>query len=187
MKRGQYCNRTRSGLIGTYIDADGLVLRGSSGDDLSLLRAPVVEELGEGSTDDIDIVSGDAERGGGEANLLDEVSNLVHVQAHELVNIVHAGLAVVGWEAILAKLGASKQEAEVRVQVGQESAEEDVRQLRLCLGMKRGLTTEPSCRCWKAGSSIEEQLRHRQGSSLRHQRSRHRWWNRANRQSTAGG
>lgn len=52
--------------------------------------------------------------------MLDEVSDLVDIEVHELVDVVHAGATRVGWEASLADHGASEKESKVGVKVSQE-------------------------------------------------------------------
>ena len=64
-------------------DADGLELGALLGDDGCGGSAAVVEELGERRCDNGDIFFGDAEGGGGCADLRDEVAHFVGVEGHE--------------------------------------------------------------------------------------------------------
>ena len=93
----------------------------------------VVEKLGESHPDCVDILCCDTEGGGGKTNLLDEVSDLILVKAHEpscmsvagdecdgsiyssLMNSILAAVAAVGGEAVGAGFGAAKKDTKVLV------------------------------------------------------------------------
>lgn len=102
------------------VNADGLGLSLGLGDHDRWWGAAVVEGGVEGLADDGNVGSGDTERGGGEADLLDEVRNLVVVKSHVLVDAVHAVGASVRWETAGANHAAAKEVTEVRVQVGEK-------------------------------------------------------------------
>mgnify|MGYP001559966771 FL=1 len=102
----------------------------------------VVERAGEGGSDLGDVGSSDTEGLGRKSDLGDEVSHLSRVQDHEpanasalapsrgngwsgrnaLVDVVHRAVSGVGRESGHANLGASKEESEELVEVGEEEA-----------------------------------------------------------------
>lgn len=105
-----------------YSNADSLEFGLSVRRDGSWWGAAVAESLGQSHAGGLDIVVGDTERSGSEADLLDEVGDLGVVQAHVLVHLVHAGVALVWRHVLHAVVAAAEQVGEVLVQVGKETA-----------------------------------------------------------------
>lgn len=104
------------------VDADGLELLAVAGDGLGGRRAAHVEEAVERHADALDVRVGDAEGLRGQRDLLDEVAHLGRVEVHELVHLVHGGVAAVGGEAGHGVHGAAEEGAEELVEVGEEEA-----------------------------------------------------------------
>lgn len=72
-------------------------MRALGRDDDRFGRAAIGEELGQRLTDGSDVFGADAERSGREANLGDEVAELVFVEVHELVTVALAALTRIRW------------------------------------------------------------------------------------------
>lgn len=109
-------------LARVLVGADGLQLGALAGDDLGGGAAAHVEGGHEGLADGLDVGVGDAEGGGGHADLGDEVGHLGVAQVHELVHLVHGRVGGVGVEAGHALLGAAQEGAEELVEMGEEEA-----------------------------------------------------------------
>ena len=107
---------------GVLIDADRVQLLALGGEDLGGRGAADVEEGGKGLGNLLDVLLVHAERLGGEADLLDEVGYLGVVEVHELVNLEHGRVGLVGVEPGHALHGAAQKGAEELVEMGEEEA-----------------------------------------------------------------
>lgn len=92
------------------------------GDGRGRRTAAHAKQLVESHPDSLEIILRHAKGGAGESNLLYEVSHLIHVEVHELVYLVHGGLASVAGEAGHTVLRAAEQGAEELVKVSQKEA-----------------------------------------------------------------
>lgn len=108
------------GLGAAIGDANGLGLGTGAFANLSGGRALHAKGAAEGVGNSSDVILGNAKGGGSSADLADEVGQLSLAEVHELVDLVHGGLAVVLVEAGHALLGAAEEGAEELVQVGEE-------------------------------------------------------------------
>lgn len=147
------------------VGADGIQLGALLLDDGGGWGAAVVEELAEGHSGGHRILGGDAEGGGGETDLLDEVAHLVGVEGHELVDLVLAGDTSVFGETHLAVGGAAEEHTEVGVQVGQQHAgkmlaavDYGARGGRRALLVGGGVHGRLVHLQWRGSSSVEEVL-----------------------------
>jgi hypothetical protein len=106
----------------SYLNTNRLQSITLSRDDRGSRRAFISKERVEGHADGGDVCVCDAEGGGGEADLLDEVAELEGAEAHVLVRFVHAFVAGVGWVGAAGAVGAdgaaAEEDAEVGVEVG---------------------------------------------------------------------
>lgn len=92
-------------------------------DDVLWWCATIAEELHQSASDNRYVRASDSKRGGGSANLGDEVSNLVRIEDHELMDSGHAWVAHVRRKPHFANATAAQQDAEELVQVSEETAE----------------------------------------------------------------
>lgn len=112
----------RSDYTITYIRADRLEFRRFERGNARWRLASISESVHQSATDGRDVRRRDTEGCSGETDVLDEPANFGGVQGHELVDLVHAGVAVVGAGG-LAELAAAEQIGKVLVEMGQERAD----------------------------------------------------------------
>lgn len=105
----------------THVGANALQLHRRNRRDALLRFATVAEKTVQGRSDGLNVVVGDAERRGGEADVLDEPAHLGVVQGHELVRLVQAFVAVVRLD-LDGELAAAEQATEELVEMGEEDA-----------------------------------------------------------------